>query len=70
MEKRDGSRWMDFDMSGRDESALLRLLERLLDAEGYETDAYGVYGTLPANKHTVGKYGAVNWNGVALYAAR
>ena len=28
----------------RDEAALLRLLERLVDAERYETDAYGVYG--------------------------
>ena len=23
---------------------------------------YGVYGTLPVNKHVVGKCGAVNWN--------
>ena len=40
----------------------LRLLERLPDAERYEPDAYGVYGTLPINKHVVGKYGAVNRN--------
>ena len=39
----------------------MRLLERLPDAERYETDAYGVYGTLPVNKHAVGKCGAVNW---------
>ena len=44
--KRDGSRWMDFEMSGRDEAALLRLLERLPEAERHETDAYGVYGAL------------------------
>ena len=49
-------------MGGRDEASFLRLLERLPDAERYETAAYGVYGTLPINKHVVGKYGAVNWN--------
>ncbi len=57
-----GSGWMDFEMGGRDEATFLRLLERLPDAEHYETDAYGVYGALPVNKHVVGKYGAVNWN--------
>ena len=62
VEERDGSRWMDFEVGGRDESTFLRLLERLPDAECYETDAYGVYGALPVNKHVVGKYGAVNWN--------
>ncbi len=61
VEERDGSRWMDFEVGGRDESTFLRLLERLPDAERYETDAYGVYGALPVNKHVVGKYGAVNW---------
>ena len=43
VEERDGSRWMDFDVGGRDEAAFLRLLERLPNAERYETDAYGVY---------------------------
>ena len=62
VEERDGSRWMDFEAGGRDEATFLRLLERLPDAERYETDAYGVYGALPVNKHVVGKYGAVNWN--------
>ena len=51
-----------FEMGGRDEATFLRLLDRLPDAERYETDAYGVYGTLPVNKHVVGKCGAVNWN--------
>ena len=48
-----------------DESAFMRLLERLSDAERYDLDAYGVYGTLPIKKHVhvVGKYGAVNRNG-------
>ena len=41
---------------------MLRLLERLPDAERYETDGYSVYEWLPRNKHLVGKYGAVNWN--------
>ena len=36
---------------------------RMRSAKRYETDAYGVYGALPANKHAVGKYGAVNRNG-------
>ncbi len=62
VEERDGSRWMDFEVGGRDESTFLRLLERLPDAERYETDAYGVYRALPVNKHVVGRYGAVNWN--------
>ena len=53
---------MDFEVGGRDESTFLCLLERLPDAERYETDAYGVYGTLLVNKHVVGKYGTVNWN--------
>ena len=51
-----------FEMGGRDEATFLRLLDRLPDAEHYETDAYRVYGALPVNKHVVGKYGAVNWN--------
>ena len=53
---------MDFEVCGRDESPFLRLLERLPDAERCETDAYGVYGALPVNKHVIGKYGVVNWN--------
>ena len=57
VKERDGSKWMDFEMSGRDEAALLRLLERLPEAERHETDAYGVYGRCPSNKHAVGKYG-------------
>ena len=62
VEERDGSRWMDFEVGSRDEATFLRLLERLPDAVRYETDAYGVYGALPVNKHVVGKYGAVNRN--------
>ena len=62
VEERDGGRWMDFEVGCRDESAFMRLLGRLPDAERYEPDAYGVYGALPVNKHVVGKYGAVNWN--------
>ena len=62
MEERDGNRWIDFEVGRRNEATFLRLLERLPDAERYETDAYGVYRALPVNKHVVGKYGAVNWN--------
>ena len=62
VEERDGSEWIDFEVCGRDESPFLRLLECLPDTASYETDAYGVYGALPVNKHVVGKCGAVNWN--------
>ena len=55
VEECDGSRWMDFEVGGRDEATFLRLLERLPDAERYEPDAYGVYGALPVNKHVVGE---------------
>ena len=62
VEERDGSWWIDFEVVGMDGATFLRLLERLPDAERYETDAYGVHVALPVNKHVVGKYGAVNWN--------
>ena len=62
VEERDGSRWMDFEVGGRDEATFLRLLERLPDAERYETDAYGVYGRCRSTSIVVGKRGAVNWN--------
>ena len=62
VEERDGGRWMNFEAGCRDEGTFMRLLDRLPDAERYETDAYGVYGTLPVNKHVVGKYGAVSRN--------
>ena len=58
--ERDGVRWIDFEVGGRDEAAPLRLLDRLPDAARSETDAYGAYGALPVNKHVVGKYCAVN----------
>ncbi len=32
VEERDGSRWIDFEVGGRDEATFLRLLERLPDA--------------------------------------
>ena len=48
-------------MKGQGRSHILALaVERLPDAESYETDAYGVYGTLPVNKHAVGECGEVN----------
>lgn len=61
VEERDGSRWMDFEVGRRDETAPLRLLERLPDSERYETDGYRAYECLPHNKHVVGKGSAVNW---------
>ena len=62
VEERNGSKWMDFEIGGREESTFLPLLDRLPDAERYETDAYGMYGALPINKHVVGKCVAVNRN--------
>ena len=53
---------MYFKVGGRDDATFLRLLDRLSDAERFETDAYGAYGALPANKHVIGKCRAVNWN--------
>ena len=50
MEDESGNRWEDFDVWDRSEVALLRLLERLPDAERYSSDAYGAYGCLPMNK--------------------
>ena len=62
---------LDFEVRGRDEAALLRLLERLPDAGAIRSDDYKVYEWLPHNKHLAGKYGTVNMNeGEALYAAR
>ena len=60
-EERDGSKWIDIEAVGRDEASVMRLLDRLPDAERYETDACGMHGMLPRNKHVVGKGGAVNW---------
>ena len=62
MEERNGSKWIDFEVGAETMPHSCALLERLPDTERYETDAYGVYGTLPVNKHVVGKRGAVNWN--------
>ena len=58
----DGSRWADFDIGDRSEQAFLRLYERQPAARLYGTDDYRVYGWLPADRHQVGKGGAVNWN--------
>ena len=58
IEECDGSRWIDFEVGDRIEATFLRLLDRLLDSECYEPDAYGVYGCLPVNKRKVGKGGA------------
>ncbi len=62
IEEEDGSRWVDFEVGGRDEATFLRLYDRLPEAKVYRSDAYRVYEWLPANRHVVGKGGAVNWN--------
>ena len=59
----DGSRWVDFEVGDRSEGPFLRLYERLPEAGLYRSDAYAVYlGWFPAQRHVVGKGGAVNWN--------
>ena len=58
----DGRCWVDFEIGDRSEATFDRLYSRLPAAELYRTDAYGVYGLLPADRHVVGKGGAVNWN--------
>ena len=62
VEEGDGSRWADFEVDDRSEATFLRLYERLPEDRLYCTDAYRVYGWLPADRHQVGKVGAVNWN--------
>ena len=62
VEEGDGSRWADFEVGDRSAATFLRLYERLPEAELYRTDSYLVYGWLPADRHEVGKGGAVNWN--------
>ena len=58
----DDSRWADFEIGDRSEQTLLRLYERLPETALYCTDGYPVYGWLPADRHRVGKVGAMNWN--------
>ena len=58
----DGTRWVDFEVGDRSEETFLRLYARLPEAQCYRSDAYAVYDWLPANRHVVGKGGAVNWN--------
>ena len=62
IQERDVSKWIDFEVGERDEAARRRLLERLPDAERYESDGYKVRKWLPHNKHVVGKGSAVKWN--------
>ena len=62
VEEADGSKWVDFQVGDRSEATFFRLYERLPEAEKYRTDAYRVYGWLPANKHEAGKGGEVNRN--------
>jgi len=62
-EESDGSRWVDYEVGDRTEETILRLYERLPEAERYRTDRYGVYGGwLPPGRHKAKKGGEVNWN--------
>ena len=62
VEESDGSRRADFELGDRSAGTFLRLYERLPEAKLYRTDGYRVYGWLPADRHLVGKGGAVNWH--------
>lgn len=62
IEEADGRQWVDFEVGDRSEATFLRLYERLPGAERYRTDAYQVYGWLPADRHEVGKGSEVNRN--------
>ena len=61
VEEENGRRWVD-EVGDRTEATFLKLYNRLPEAEQYHTDAYRVYGWLPANRHVIGKGGAVNRN--------
>ncbi len=58
----DGARWVDFEVGRRDQETLLRLYERLPDAELYRSDHYVVYAWLPQDRQVAGRGGAVNRN--------
>ena len=62
VEEADGRIWVDFEVGDRSEATFLRLYGRLPEAEKYRTDAYQVYGWLPASRHVVSKGGEVNRN--------
>ena len=62
MRESGGSRWADFELGNRSAETFLWLYERLPEADLYGTDGYRVYGWLPADRHQVGKSGAVNRN--------
>ena len=54
VEEKDGRRWADFEVGGRDARTFLRLYGRLPDAELYRTDGYQVYDWLSADRHMAG----------------
>ena len=62
MAEADGRWWRDFEVGQRDEAAFLRLYARLPAAARYNTDKYGVYNWLPANRHEARKGREVNRN--------
>jgi insertion element IS1 protein InsB len=53
---------VDFEVGDRSEETFLRLYGRLPEAGLYRSDAYQGYDWLPADRHEVGKGGAVNRN--------
>ena len=53
---------MLFEVGDRSERTFLSLLEKLPFSQRYHTDSYEVYNFLPFNRHSISKYGKVNWN--------
>ena len=52
----DGRRCVGFEVGDRSGETFLRRYERLPEAERYNSDDYGVYGSwLPAERRTAGK---------------
>lgn len=62
IEEFDGRRWVALAVGDRSEATFLRLYAKLPEAELYRSDAYAVYGWLPADRHVVGKGSEVNRN--------
>ena len=62
VEEADGERGSCFEVGDGSEETFPQLLARLPEAERHPSDAYGMYGFLPRDRHIVGKGSEVNRN--------
>ena len=62
VEERDGERWIDFEVGGRERQTFVMLYRRLPESETYRSDAYEAYRCLDPGSHIVGKGSEVNRN--------